>query len=69
MGSLKEVLILYGRVQGFTIELSTVCLHWLYGKLDALLHLYYYELLLAPWHLIVCLKLPIANQVSKNSNG
>ena len=30
---------------GFTIELSAVCLYKLYGKLDTLLHLYYYELL------------------------
>ena len=35
--------ILY--IQGFTIELSAVCLYRLYGKLDTLLHLYYYELL------------------------
>ena len=35
----KKVLILYGHVQGFTIDLSTVCLYGLYGKLDTLLHL------------------------------
>ena len=43
----KKVLILYGHVQGFMIELSTVCLYRLYGKLDTLLHLYFYELLVA----------------------
>ena len=42
----KEALILYGRVQEFMIELSTVCLCGLHGKLDTLLHLYYYELLM-----------------------
>ena len=35
----KKTLILYGRVQGFTNELSAVCLYRLYGKLDTLLHL------------------------------
>ena len=42
----KEALILYGCVQGFTIEISAVCLYGLYGKLDTLLHLYYYELVI-----------------------
>ena len=41
----KEALIENGRVQGFIIELSTVCLYGLYGKLDTLLQLYYFELL------------------------
>ena len=41
----KEVLILYGHVQEFTIELSAVCLYGLYGKLDTLLYLKNYELL------------------------
>ena len=31
----KKLLILYGRVQGFTV----VCLYRLYGKLDTLLHI------------------------------
>ena len=35
----KKALILYGRVEGFTIELSAVCLYGLYGKLDTLLHI------------------------------
>ena len=42
----KEALILNGRVQGFMIELSLVCLYGLYWKLDTLLQLYYYELLM-----------------------
>ena len=35
----KKALISYGRVQGFTIELSAVCLCGLYGQLDTLFHL------------------------------
>ena len=45
MSHSKEALILYRCVQGFMIELSAVCLYGLYGKLDTLLHIYYYEFL------------------------
>ena len=41
----KEALILYGHVQGFTIEITALCLYRYCEKLDTLLYLCYYELL------------------------
>ena len=45
IGHSKEALILYRHVQGYTTELSAVCLYRLYEKLDTLLHIYNHGLL------------------------